>query len=182
MYDAGSVSCTETGADLQDHVPALIKGKQATRAQAEIERLTADVLHGDELEPLRVGDVVDARHVGVADQPGELDLAIEPGRATVALSVLAHELERHVAAELDDKPILENLLDTFGKLSLNPINQCSFAGLNFTINPKKDRFVFISCSRFKSFDFAFLSVKASDFRSSSSFIPISILFLVLVNK
>ena len=100
MDDAAIVGGGEAGAELARGFDGLIAGQAADAQEQRGEVLAIHVLHGDERHALDFADVVDAADVGVGDQAGDADFAVEAlQQALIARGFLGQEFERDGLAE-----------------------------------------------------------------------------------
>jgi len=98
--DALGVRLLERGQDLPGESDRLLE-RDPPPADHCLEALALDVLHGEELDPLRLPEVEDADHVLVRDLPREEQLLLEAGQGLGALRrVEADGLERDELVEL----------------------------------------------------------------------------------
>ena len=92
----------EAGRDLTCEVEGLLLWKAADPAEQRGEVFPVHVLHGDEVVPLELADVVDAADIGVRHLASDPDLSQEPLKAVgVALEIRGKKLERDRLADLE---------------------------------------------------------------------------------
>ena len=102
MNHAPVVDRPEAGADLASGLDRLVGGQAADASQEARQVLAVNELHGQEVHPVRLLDVVDAADVGVRDAACQPDLRQQslesPGIAT---EWLRQELQSHRLPELE---------------------------------------------------------------------------------
>jgi hypothetical protein len=98
--DAAVVGGGESGAEFAGGFEGLVGGEAADAGEEAGEVLAVHVLHGDKGRAFDFADVVDAADVGVGDEAGDADFAVEAfEEALVAAGFLGEEFEGDGLAE-----------------------------------------------------------------------------------
>lgn len=102
MQDALVVSGGKPGAELSGNLQRLLLGGSSHASQHRSQVFAVDVLHGNEMLPAFLGDVVDATYVRVRDLPSDPDFMEESFElASVVRQGLGEKLECHGLTQLE---------------------------------------------------------------------------------